>query len=76
MPFKNIRQRRAVMAQLRNKNSRLNKFKRCEQEVEAKGDKRYNPYAVCRASTGYKGTTRNIGLKHRVEYRIEKKKKY
>ena len=27
-------------------------------------EKKYNPYAVCRISTGYYGTTKDIGLLH------------
>jgi hypothetical protein len=43
------------------------KFKRCvfkvmEKNIE-KGTK-YNPYAVCRKSTGYYGTTHDVGILH------------
>ena len=45
------------------------KFIRCVRKVKREEMKRYgflkyNPYAVCRVSTGYFGTTRDIGLLH------------
>lgn len=43
------------------------KFISCVKKVSAKQrgkEKKYNPYAVCRASTGYFGSSHNIGLKH------------
>lgn len=84
MPFKSARQRKYVMAQLRNKSSKLSRFKRCVKDVKKEegqryGYEKYSPYAVCRASTGYKGTSRNIGLKHPVDTRIRayrKREKY
>jgi len=43
------------------------KFKECVKAVTISTKKRYgylkyNPYAVCRVSTGYYGTTHDIGL--------------
>ncbi|GAG44404.1 unnamed protein product [marine sediment metagenome] len=38
------------------------KFLRCVRKVKAKGGD-VNPYAICRKSTGYRGTIHNIGLK-------------
>ena len=39
------------------------KFIRCVEHVEAKHTG-VNPYAVCRKSTGYYGTTHDIGMIH------------
>jgi len=69
IPFKSARQRKYVMMQLKVPSSKLNKFKRCYKKMAKKEG--YNPYAVCRVSTRYKGTTRNIGLKHKIDYRIK-----
>lgn len=46
------------------------KFIRCVREVTKKNrklpkSKRVNPYAVCRKSTGYYGTTHDIGMIHK-----------
>jgi hypothetical protein len=41
------------------------KFIRCVKEVAKKSHGKYNPYAVCRVSTGYKGSTHDIGLIHK-----------
>lgn len=41
------------------------KFIRCVKKVKKKSPN-VNPYAVCRVSTGYYGTTHNIGLKHKI----------
>ena len=37
-------------------------FKSCVKAVEKKGTA-VNPFAVCRKSTGYYGTSHNIGLR-------------
>jgi hypothetical protein len=39
-------------------------FISCVKKVSAKS-KKVNPYAVCRVSTGYYGTTHDIGLLHK-----------
>jgi hypothetical protein len=44
------------------------KFVKCVKAVKAKGGK-YNPYAVCRKSTGYYGTTHDIGMIHKIKHR-------
>jgi len=44
------------------------KFKRCVMKVKAKmkkGKKKVNPYAVCRKSTGYMGSTHDVRKKGR-----------
>ena len=41
------------------------KFIRCVKAVAKKSKGKYNPYAVCRVSTGYKGTTHDIGMIHK-----------
>jgi cupin superfamily acireductone dioxygenase involved in methionine salvage len=46
------------------------KFIRCVKKVKKKQHGRdypYNPYAVCRVSTGYYGTSHNIGLIHKIK---------
>lgn len=46
------------------------KFIRCVKKVMAKQKgkrKKVNPYAVCRVSTGYHGSSHNIGLKHKIK---------
>jgi hypothetical protein len=42
------------------------KFISCVKKVKKKYPKgEYNPYAVCRVSTGYYGTTHEIGMIHK-----------
>lgn len=55
---------RAIAAEEVNK-SRLGRYGRCVKKVEKKQSK-VNPYAVCRTSTGYKGPTRGVNLKHKI----------
>jgi hypothetical protein len=45
------------------------RFVRCvkkvaKEELKRYGRLKYNPYAVCRKSVGYYGSTRHIGLVH------------
>jgi len=43
-------------------------FIKCVKEVSKKNKKgKYNPYAVCRVSTGYYGTTHDIGMIHKIK---------
>jgi len=61
---------------------RKKKFVKCTVEVEKKQmhkRKKVNPFAVCRTSTKYKGTTKNIGVrqafkKSHTPYRFHKRK--
>lgn len=44
------------------------KFIRCVKKVSKKDkEHKYNAYAVCRKSTGYHGSSHNIGLKHKIK---------
>lgn len=42
------------------------KFIRCVKKV-AKSNRNVNPYAICRKSTGYYGTTHEIGINHKLK---------
>lgn len=57
-------QRRAMFARLsrQQQTARKKVFERCVKDV--KGQPGYNPYAVCRVSTGYEGSTRHKRMKN------------
>lgn len=53
------------------------KFIKCVKDVEKAemeryGKLKYNPYAVCRVSTGYYGSTHDIGMIHKVKHHHKK----
>jgi hypothetical protein len=42
------------------------KFQRCVKAVAKKKIPNVNPYAICRVSTGFYGSTRHSKIKHKV----------
>jgi len=50
------------------------KFIRCVKTVKKKNPN-VNPYAICRVSTGYYGTTHHIGMIHPIKRRHKSKRR-